>query len=695
MNVSPLFKKAKTKGMILFVYVFLIVVMAIATFVEYGQGTSFVAERIYHNTFFIMTWGGLIVLTLGVLFRLQMWRRFFCFLLHLSFVVILLGAAVSFKTSQKGFLHLRVGTSAFQFIEKDTHLLKDMPFILRLDTFWIEYYPGTETPSDYVSRVSCIVGNGEQQHSSRISMNQILEYQGYRFYQSSYDEDGRGSWLNVNYDPWGTFLTYIGYLLFAFSMLGLLFSQRSIFRKLLHHPALKQGTIGVLMCFVGISSSYASSKDFSVISIKEADSLSVQQVVYHDRVVPFNTLAIDFVKKLSGEDSFGGLTPEQVVGSWMKYPEEWKYVPIIKVKSAELHQLLNMEESPYVRLVDLQEDGHNRLHDLWQSPSQPVDKLSSLEKAILETDEKVALIEMLLQGSLVKPIPADGSVKPLSSVQVEAELLYNRIPFSKILFIFNLTLGIFSFGWVLYRILKRARTVVDNKSFDKMVRKLLHLSLFLSLLFHVFGYVLRWYIGGRIPLSNGYETMQFVALAVLALAFFLRKRFVFMVPFGFLLSGFVLLVSYLGQMNPQITPLVPVLVSPWLSTHVSFIMIAYAFLAFICLNGCLGLCLPREAGKLMVFSRILLYPSMFFLGVGIFIGAVWANVSWGRYWAWDPKEVWALITFMVYGVPFHCDSLSWLSRPKYFHLYMVLAFLTVLMTYFGVSFFLGGMHSYA
>lgn len=168
-----------------------------------------------------------------------------------------------------------------------------------------------------------------------------------------------------------------------------------------------------------------------------------------------------------------------------------------------------------------------------------------------------------------------------------------------------------------------------------------------------------------------------------------------MVPFGFLLSGFVLLVSYLGQMNPQITPLVPVLVSPWLSTHVSFIMIAYAFLAFICLNGWLGLCLPREAGKLMVFSRILLYPSMFFLGVGIFIGAVWANVSWGRYWAWDPKEVWALITFMVYGVPFHCDSLSWLSRPKYFHLYMVLAFLTVLMTYFGVSFFLGGMHSYA
>ena len=695
MNVTQLFKKTKTKGILLFIYVFLIIVMAIATFVEYSQGTSFVTGHIYHSTFFIMAWALLAVLTLRVLFRLQMWRRFFSFLLHLSFVIILLGAVVSFKTSQKGFLHLRIGTSTFQFVEQETHLLKDMPFILRLDTFWVEHYPGTEAPSDYVSRVTCLAGDGVPKHSSRISRNQILAYQGYRFYQSSYDEDGRGSWINVNYDPWGTPLTYLGYLLLAISMLGLLFSQRSIFRKLLHHSALKQGMVGVLMCFVGVSSTYASSNDFSVIPKKEADSLSVLQVIYHDRVVPFNTLAIDFVKKLSGEESFDGLTPEQVVGSWMKYPEEWKYVPIIKVKSVELRQLLNLEESPCVRLVDLQENEHNRLHDLWQSARQPMEKLSSLEKAILGTDEKVALIEMLLQGSLVRPVPADGSVKPLSSVQVEAELLYNRIPFSKILFIFNLTLGVLSFGWVLCRILKSTRIVVGSKRLDKMVWNLLHLSLFLSLLFHTFGYALRWYIGGRIPLSNGYETMQFVALVILALAFFLRKRLVFMVSLGFLLSGFVLLVSYLGQMNPQITPLVPVLVSPWLSTHVSFIMIAYAFLAFICLNGCLGLCLPREAGKLMVFSRILLYPSMFFLGVGIFIGAVWANVSWGRYWAWDPKEVWALITFMVYGVPFHCDSLSWLSRPKYFHLYMVLAFLTVLMTYFGVSFFLGGMHSYA
>lgn len=165
--------------------------------------------------------------------------------------------------------------------------------------------------------------------------------------------------------------------------------------------------------------------------------------------------------------------------------------------------------------------------------------------------------------------------------------------------------------------------------------------------------------------------------------------------FRFLLSGFALLVSYLGQMNPQITPLMPVLVSPWLSTHVSLIMMSYALFAFMMLNGILALCLRRSARMLMLLSRLLLYPAVFFLGAGIFLGAVWANASWGRYWAWDPKEVWALITFMVYGAAFHARSLRIFRSPLFFHIYMIVAFLTVLMTYFGVNYILGGMHSYA
>ena len=345
-------------------------------------------------------------------------------------------------------------------------------------------------------------------------------------------------------------------------------------------------------------------------------------------------------------------------------------------------------------------DGENyRLQKYWKGGQDRSGKMSSLEKAVAEADEKVGLILMLRNGTLIRPLPADGSVKPVSDTRIYAELLYNRIPFSKWLFMFNLTVGLLAFFHLLYRGLHRPAApdsfgrvgIFPSRLADTFFR----VSLYAAFLFQLFGYALRWYIGGRIPLSNGYETMQFMALCALFLACLCRRRFPFTVPFGFLLSGFALLVSYLGQMNPQITPLMPVLVSPWLSTHVSLIMMSYALFAFMMLNGILALCLRRSARMLMLLSRLLLYPATFFLGAGIFLGAVWANVSWGRYWAWDPKEVWALITFMVYGVAFHAHSLRIFRKPLFFHIYMIAAFLTVLMTYFGVNYILGGMHSYA
>ena len=189
--------------------------------------------------------------------------------------------------------------------------------------------------------------------------------------------------------------------------------------------------------------------------------------------------------------------------------------------------------------------------------------------------------------------------------------------------------------------------------------------------------------------------MQTAALCIMAIALLISRRYRQAVGFGFLLSGFTLLVAYLGQMNPQITPLMPVLVSPWLSLHVSVIMMSYALFAFILLNGVWALCVPREAERLMLYSRLMLYPAVFLLMAGIFIGAVWANVSWGRYWGWDPKEVWALITLLIYALPLHAASFPWFRRPKFFHIYLIFAFLSVLITYFGVNFFLGGMHSYA
>ena len=195
--------------------------------------------------------------------------------------------------------------------------------------------------------------------------------------------------------------------------------------------------------------------------------------------------------------------------------------------------------------------------------------------------------------------------------------------------------------------------------------------------------------------------MQFLALCTLVTAVALCRRLSFAIPFGFILAGFTLLVAHISKMDPQITQLMPVLVSPWLSAHVSVIMIAYCLLAFIMLDGVLALILishescTEQVKQLTLLSRLLLYPAVFLLTIGIFLGAVWANVSWGRYWAWDPKEVWALITLLIYAAAFHTSSIKAFARPRFFHIYMVGAFLAVLMTYFGVNYLLGGMHSYA
>lgn len=213
---------------------------------------------------------------------------------------------------------------------------------------------------------------------------------------------------------------------------------------------------------------------------------------------------------------------------------------------------------------------------------------------------------------------------------------------------------------------------------------------------------LRWTVSGTIPMANGYETMFFVAWTVMLLSLLLGIRFRILVTCGYLMSGFFLLVSHISQMDPQITHIMPVLNSPLLSVHVSIIMMGFAMLSFTFISGLTALLLRlvnRTAQPKMIqlqqLSLVFLYPALAALGIGIFIGAIWANVSWGEYWGWDPKEVWALITFMIYAIPLHARSVAQLRRPTAFHLFMTLAFLTLVMTYFGVNYFLGGMHSYA
>ena len=677
------------KKFLILIYVVLTGVLMVATFIEHSCGTAFAGKYIYHSVWFCCLWGILACFVVVAMAKSNWRRRFPVMLLHSSFLIILGGAMLTFLYGEKGYIHLKMNEDIKTFVRESDGKEASLPFALRLDSFIIRYYPGTEAPSDYVSAVT-YVQNGKK-FSASISMNRILSVDGYRLYQSSFDDDYLGSWLSVNHDPIGIGVTYAGYMLLALSSVLLLVVKRESFRRLLSNPLLRKGG---LILFLLIPFETTARAELRAISIEEANTLCAKQVVYQDRIVPFNTLARDFVLKLTGKETYRGLSAEQVLVSWLIYTEDWMREPMIYVKSSLLRDRLHHTRGKYVALNELFDGNRYKLESMLGGEKYRKD--SKLEKAVLELDEKVGLILMLREGTLIKPLPEDGSVVPLSDSAVRAELLYNKIPFSKLLFMINLTLGILSFGGLLYLGLRREDVPVSDAV--KYIKRGFVLLLFASCLFHWFGYALRWYIGGRMPLGNGYETMLFMAGCVLVLSCWLQRRFLFVVPFGFLLSGFTLLVAYLGQVNPQITPLMPVLLSPWLSIHVSLIMIAYALYAYMFLNGILALCLrhkPEQVEKLMLFSRLMSYPATLFLGIGIFIGSVWANISWGNYWSWDSKEVWALITFMIYGVAFHGSSLPWIRKPLYYHIYMVIAFFSVLMTYVGVNFFLTGMHSYA
>jgi ABC-type transport system involved in cytochrome c biogenesis permease subunit len=205
---------------------------------------------------------------------------------------------------------------------------------------------------------------------------------------------------------------------------------------------------------------------------------------------------------------------------------------------------------------------------------------------------------------------------------------------------------------------------------------------------------LRWWLSGHIPLSNGYETMLFMAWVLLVLTIVLFRKFRFFLWIGPLAACCCLLVAMMTGSGSQITPLIPVLQSPLLSVHVMTVMCAYALFALQMMLGVYSFW-TSKLERITALSQLLLYPAIFLLTVGIFLGAVWANVSWGNYWSWDPKESWALITLMIYAIPLHKASIAVFNKPRFYHIYMISAFLAVLITYFGVNFILGGMHSYA
>ena len=724
--------------------IIMLIVLAAATVIEKNNGTPTARAWFYDKIAFIALWAAIAVSGLCYLLLRKTWKRPSVMLLHLSLLVILAGAGITWFTALHGKMHAVTGQAlnVFKTTDGQQHTL---PFTVTLKSFDIQTYPGTPAPMDFVSMIEVDDGNGVSV-SGTVSMNKVFSHHCYRFYQSGYDAEGRGAIFTVAHDPWGIGVTYAGYGLLLVGMIAVLLDRRAGFRTLLRHPALKRG-IAALLLLVG--STAAVKAQPQTLPRDVAASMGDLYILYNNRICPFQTFARQFTAKLYGKPSYKGLTAEQVAAGWVFFYDDWKNEPMIKVKNGNVCHLLNIE-GKYASLEDFYRTVSSGAMQQAIDSLQAIDDQATI-RALGEADERYQIANMVANGTMLKLFPLNhgghlewyshgsldiphdiddgkwlfmrsgmdylyemiarqdwngahqfiaklkkyqakecGAMLP-SDTAFRAEKLYNSMEWDRPLSMALATLGI-----VLFII--TCRCVAQSRQLPRWARSGAIAVLVLSLAYLTMALTLRWIISSHVPMSNGFETMQFMAWATVAITLLTARKSMLVLPFGILTAGLSLMVASFGESNPQITQLMPVLVSPLLSIHVAVIMIAYALLAFLMLGGVMALTLRNNkemVERLHVVGQVILYPAVFLLTIGVFIGAIWANVSWGSYWSWDPKEVWALITLIIYALPLHRQSLPMFRKPMFFHGYCIIAFLSVLITYFGVNFILGGMHSYA
>ena len=658
-----------------------VIVMAIATIVEKIHGTTFVSTKIYSTWWFSAIWGILAIASIARIITSGMQKTLTVLMLHISFVVILAGALTTHLTSKKGYLHLRCGETARLYTEQSSNgdmRTATLPFSVKLNDFNIKNYEGTTTHSDYASHLTFSTDGGSTNET--VSMNNIAVVEGYRFYQTSFDQDMKGSILTITYDPYGTGITYIGYGLLIVSAILLLLLRTPRIKQL--YRQLNGSRVLAIGCLVLMTASTFAKTP--VMAREDAEKAERKLIVYNGRVCPLNTLAHDFCLKITGKTSYKGLSAEQLLLSLPMAPEEWSEKPLLKIKNKALKERLGIK-TDLARIKDFYEnDGRYKLDILLNEQMNKAedDQDKKLVRSIYDVDEQISLVNAAVTGKLIEPYKGNN---PPSETRISAEILYNQLPLT-VVGAFMILTGI---------LIIVIAEIIRKKGFAVKLGILLIISAFQLAVF-----ILRWYISGNIPLSNGYETMAFVSLSTslltLSAIWMLRKQ-----PFvcntvtigGLMIAGLTLLVAHLSEMSPQITSLMPVLHSPWLTTHVSLIMISYSLFAFMAVIA--GVDLVKKDARLDALNRLMLYPAEIFLTIGIFLGAIWANQSWGTYWSWDPKEVWALISMLIYCIPFHTESLPFMKKAKVMDWYLIMAFLSILMTYFGVNYLLGGMHSYA
>lgn len=752
------------KKIIFILYILVLVCMAAATIVEKSQGTDYAHAHYYGAWWFILIWA--VLAALGAFYIIK--RKVKCastLSLHLSFIIILAGALLTHISAKRGMIHLRIGQPTDTYMAQDEEQgMKEekLPFSLCLQKFEAKMHDGTNAVADYSSKFTVI--DGDDKSEGEVSMNNIYSHRSYRLYQSSYDEDGKGSVLAINADPYGIPVTYTGYALLFISLVWMLFDPKGGYRRLLKSPLLKKGALitALILSMGNIQTLHAESATSNlqnaVLPKETAEKFGELHILYNDRICPVQTFALDFCKKIYGARSYLGLTAEQVLSGWVFYGNTWANEPFIKIKSGEMKTAMNLPDYASLNTFFNREMGGYTIGQYVQEYYNG--QQDKFHQQAADIDGKIQIIMELREGISLKVLPytftknvkatkdhsfikagtttwfspvdklpqavehqhalyirnvfslLNGDVKAgntsrvneffvkmkkyqevssgnslPTATQYKAERINNAFPFATILFMANLTLGFIALFYTIYRMTKKR----EIKALNIALPILLGVS-FLAL---TFGLALRWIISGNIPMSNGYESMLTVAWFVMLISILMQLRIRIVMVFGFLISGFFLLVSHINQIDPAIGQMMPVLNSPLLSIHVSIIMMSYALLSLTFICGIMGICLRSHGEELQALSRIFLYPALTTMGYGIFIGAIWANVSWGNYWSWDSKETWALITFMIYAVVVHTQSLPVFRKPLVYHIYITLAFMSIAMTYFGVNYFLTGMHSYA
>jgi cytochrome c-type biogenesis protein CcsB len=649
-----------------------------------------------------------------------------------------------------------------------------LPFYIQLKDFIMERYPGTNSASSYASEVTLVDKRNNVEQDKRIYMNHILDYDGYRFFQSSFDQDELGTYLSVNHDAPGTWLSYIGYILLTIGMILTLFSKKSRFQQLaenLKRMRLTDKTASILLIvmLLGFSTpGKAASPQSGIPQISESHASNFSRVLMQDqngRIKPMNTFANEVLRKLSRKESLFGLSAEQILLGMAANPQDWYDSPIVKIgKSEEIRKLLEVNNIMVAYSNFFNQNGEYKLKEAVRNAyNMPPRDRGVFEKELVKIDEKVNICSMVFSGRFLKvfPIPGDenntwqspadmphqhntapggtiveqfypmyipalqaaiqsnnwslpdkmlvelgqyqqkygAAILPSPGV-VNAELLLNR-------------LNIFSrlTGW--YGLLGLAFLVLMFTSVFKPkanLRKAGQIAFWLLAFcfsMHTFGLGLRWFISGRAPWSNGYESLIYIGWTTTLAGLIFAKNNYGGLAATTVLASTILMVAGLSWLDPEITPLVPVLKSYWLTIHVSLEAGSYGFLVLGAIIGVLNLIFMifgnqkngknvyRIVREMSWISEMTLIGGLFMVSIGTYLGGVWANESWGRYWGWDAKETWALVTILVYSFILHMRFIPGLRGLYAFNVATLFGWASVAMTYFGVNYYLSGLHSYA